>query len=97
MTNADLTLVSVEQSETLTYNGDDQSAQVTASATSVNDQPVTFTYSSTVDGTYSATVPAFKNAGEYTVYYRAAAPNHNDSTGSFTVTIDRKAATVTAD
>ena len=85
---AALTGVSVEQAGTLTYNGSAQSARVNAAATAVKDQQVNFTYSAEENGTYSAAVPAFTDAGTYTVYYKASAPNHVTATGSFTVTID---------
>ena len=85
---AELTGVSVEQTGTLTYNTHKQRADVTAQATAVNGQQVTFTYSAEENGTYSAAVPAFMDAGTYTVYYKASAPNHVTATGSFTVTID---------
>ena len=43
-------------------------------------------------------VPTFTNAGNnYTVYYKANAANHNEASGSFTVTIGKKALTITAD
>lgn len=85
---AELTGVSVEQTGTLTYNTHKQRADVTAQATAVNSQQVTFAYSAEENGTYSADVPAFTDAGTYTVYYKASAPNHVTATGSFTVTID---------
>ncbi len=93
---ATLTNVSVVQRGTLTYNGEEQMATVTASATAVNDQPVTFTYCATENGTYSKTIPAFTNAGTYTVYYKATASNHQEASGQFTVTIGKKPLTITA-
>ena len=85
---AALTGVSVEQTGTLTYNGTAQTAKVNAAATAVNDQQVEFTYSAAENGTYSAAVPAFTDAGTYTVYYKANSTGHAEATGSFTVTID---------
>lgn len=85
---AELTGVSVTQTGTLTYNGTAQIAQVNAVATAVNGQKVTFTYSASENGTYSAAVPAFTDAGTYTVYYKANSTGHAEATGSFTVTID---------
>lgn len=84
---AALTGVSAEQTGTLTYNGSAQTAKINAAATAVNGQQVEFTYSASENGTYSAAVPAFTDAGTYTVYYKASAPNHVTATGSFTVTI----------
>ncbi|MCD8347174.1 MAG: YDG domain-containing protein [Lachnospiraceae bacterium] len=92
--SAGLTGVSVSQSGTLTYNGKEQTAVVTTSATTVDDSKVTFTYSTSEGGTYSDTVPALTAAGEYTVYYQAAAANYTTVSGYFTVTIAQK--TVTA-
>lgn len=80
--------VSVEQTGTLTYNGTAQTAKVNAAATAVNGQQVEFTYSAAENGTYSAAVPAFTDAGTYTVYYKANSTGHTEATGSFTVTID---------
>ncbi len=94
ITSAELTGVSVSQSGTLTYNGEEQIAVVSTSATTVDNSEVTFTYSTSEGGTYSDTVPAFTTAGMYTVYYRAAAANYTTVSGSFTVTIVQK--TVTA-
>ena len=85
---AALTGVSVEQTSTLTYNGTAQTAKVNAAATAVNGQQVEFTYSAAENGTYSAAVPAFTDAGTYTVYYKANSTGHAETTGSFTVTID---------
>lgn len=85
---AALTGVSVEQTGTLTYNGTAQTAKVNAAATAVNGQQVEFTYSAAENGTYSAAVPAFTDAGTYTVYYKTNSTGHAEATGSFTVTID---------
>lgn len=84
---ADLSEVTVKQTGTLTANGSAQTPTVSADAVSVNSQPVTFTYSKEEKGTYGADVPAFTEAGDHTVYSKASAPNHKDTTGSFTVTI----------
>lgn len=89
---ANLADVKVEQVGTLTYTGEAQTPVVSANATVVNNQPITFTYSTEQNGTYGA-LPSFENAGIYTVYYKATAPNHNAATGSFEVKIDK--ATVT--
>ncbi len=100
ITKADLKDVSVSQAKDLMYNGEEQTVEVDAAATSVNDQPVTFKYSASEDGEFSDEVPAFKEAGEYTVYYIASAPNHNDASGTFTVKIkqaDTNSVTVSMD
>lgn len=81
--------VSVQQTGTLTYSGKPQTANVTTSATAVNNETVTFAYSAEQNGTYSAEVPAFTDAGTHTVYYKASAADHNDATGSFAVTLGK--------
>ncbi len=87
--NAALTNVSVSQNGTLTYNGSAQTPQVTTSATAVNNQTVTFTYSTTEGGTYGD-MPTFTNVADGgTVYYKASAPNHDTASGSFTVTMNK--------
>ena len=87
---AALTDVSVRQTGTLRYTGSSQQASVETSAAAVNDQPVTFTYCDSANGTFRADVPSFTDAGAHTVYYKVAAPNHETATGSFTVTIARQ-------
>ena len=87
--NAELTNVSASQNGTLTYTGSAQTPQVTTAATAVNNQTVTFTYSLTEDGEYGD-MPTFTNVADGgTVFYKASAANHNDATGSFTVTMNR--------
>ena len=93
---AALSGVSAQQSGTLTYTGQPQSASVTTAATTVDGKPVIFTYSAKEDGDYTDVVPAFTNAGDYPVYYKASAANHAEVTGRFTVTIGRAAAIFTA-
>ena len=69
------------------YDGQTHSITVTA------DDGVTVTYST--DGTnYSVTNPAYTDAGEHTIYYKAVKANHNDVTGSVAVKIAK--ATLTA-
>ncbi len=85
--NADITNVSFVQTNTLVYDGDQKTATITPSATVVNNQSVTYTYCDTIDGTYTSSVPTFTPAGNHTVYYKANAANHNEKTGSFTITI----------
>ena len=84
---AELTDVSVSQTGTLTYTGEPQTATVSASATSVNNQTITFTYYDTEEDTYTNEVPSFTDAGTYTVDYKVSAANHEDATGTFEVTI----------
>lgn len=86
---AALTNVSVTANE-LTYNGSEQTATVNKTATAVGQNSVTFTYSEDENGAYSENVPAFKNAGTYTVYYKASANNHVTADGSFTVKVNKR-------
>ena len=86
---ADLDDVEVRQIGTLTYNGGDAlTPTVSANAIAVNNQPITFTYCTEQNGTYGS-LPSFTEAGTYTVYYKATAPNHNEATGSFTVIVNK--------
>lgn len=57
---------------------------------------VTITYSTEKDGTYSAELPMFMNAGVYPVYYEMEC-NGETSKAVTTLEITKKAATVTAD
>ena len=79
--------VSVNASRMYYYTGEEQIASIIASGQSVDSTPVTFTYSTTENGIYTSEVPAFTDAGTYTVYYKAEAANHEPATGTFTVTI----------
>ena len=79
--------VSVNASRMYYYTGEEQIASIIASGESVDGTPVTFTYSTTENGIYTSEVPAFTDAGTYTVYYKAEAANHEPATGTFTVTI----------
>ena len=88
--------MSVAQKNTLTYTGEALTPEVTARATTVDGAQVSFTYSTAEEGTYSAALPSFEEAGEHTVYYRASAPNHNDYGSSFTVTVGKANPTVAA-
>ena len=84
---ADLTGVAVAQQGSLVYNGGAAlTPEVSVTAVSMGGQEVKFTYAMAQNGTYGA-MPSFTEAGEYTVYYKASAPEHNDSYGSFTVTV----------
>ena len=85
---ADMTAVTVTG-----YGGEyDKAAHgavVNASAVTVDGSEVTFTYAQSEEGEYSATAPSYTNAGVYTVWYKASAANHNEESGSFTVTISK--------
>ena len=84
---AKLTTVSVKASR-MYYTGEAQIASIIASGQSVDNTPVTFTYSDKVDGNYTSDGPTFTDAGTYTAYYKAEAANHEPATGTFTVIID---------
>ena len=71
----------------LYYTGQPQRAGVSAAGLGVCGERPTFTYSAEENGTYTSEVPAFTDAGTYTVYYKAEAANHEPTTGSFTVSI----------
>ncbi len=89
ITLAEIMEVSVSQNGTLTYTGEAQTPSVNATATTVDNTAVTFTYCATEDGTYTAELPAFTNAGTYTVYFKANAANHEESSGSFEIVVGK--------
>lgn len=89
---AAITGVAVTQTGKLPYNGKAQIAEVRTTAVTKDSASVAFTYSAAENGTYAAAVPAFTDAGTYTVYYKADAENHETAAGSFKVTIDKAAA-----
>ena len=84
---AELTDISISQTNVLVYTGDPLSATVETTGKTVDDSEIKFEYSTEKDGEYTDTIPAFANAGEYTVYYRATAENHAEKIGKFTVTV----------
>ncbi len=67
----------------------------TKSATTVNDMKQTWTYSFTEGGGYQPAL-TLEDAGGYTVYYKITADNHNEYSGSFTVTIGKAQVTISA-
>ncbi len=81
-----LTGVSVSADGSLNYNGYMQEPRV---ITKVDQSDVRFMYATSRDGAFTSDVPRFKNAGEYTVYYRAEKPGYETAAGSFKVTIDK--------
>lgn len=89
---ADLTNVSVGLASPLTYTGEPQTPVFAGSADTVDGSPATFAYSTSESGSYDDEI-SFTNAGTYTVYYKASAPNHNDATGSFEVTVAKQVVT----
>jgi len=85
---AQLRDVSVRQIGTLTYDGSNQTPAVEAKAYTIGDTPAEITYSMAEEGTYGD-LPSFEMPGDYTVYYKAAAKNHETVNGSFTVTMNK--------
>ncbi len=91
---ATITDVSVEPDGKLTYNGGTAvTPTVSANAVAVNDQLITFAYSTAENGIYGS-MPSFIEADTYTVYYKVTAPNHSEAKGSFTVTVNKAAVDV---
>lgn len=86
---AELQNVHVEQNGELFYNGKEQSATTKkhADVTFGSSEQVQFTYGLSEDGTFTDSVPAFKNRGSYFVYYKASYPNYNDYIGPLEVII----------
>ena len=77
-----------------TYDGNEHTGSVSVT---VPASGATIKYG-TASGTYNlASVPKYKNAGTYTVYYQVTADGYLPASGSFKVTINPKALTVTAD
>ena len=90
--NAQIKNVSVRQMMELTYNGREQLPEVTATGSTIGGTAITFRYGLTAvqaaDETQALkTVPAFTDAGIYTVYYTASAANHDSVSGSFEIEI----------
>ena len=86
--NAQVENAVVTQWGTLIYSGEPQQPTVDARAEVKGGQTVTWKYS-TSQGDYTETMPSFTDAGTYTVYFEASAPNHEPAYGSFGVTVDR--------
>ena len=86
---AELSDVSVKQKAPLTYTGSELTAEVETTGQTVDGSKISFEYSTEKDGEYSNKVPAFVQAGEYTVYYKAMAKNHVEVTGTFKVTVKK--------
>lgn len=59
-------------------------------AESVNTQPIEYSFSLEQNGDYTTTNPQFVNAGQYVVYYKISAPNHEDYKGSYTAVINKR-------
>ena len=90
--NAQIKNVSVRQMMELTYNGREQLPEVTATGSTIGGTAITFHYGLTAEQAADENewlnyVPAFTDAGTYTVYYTASAANHDSVSGSFEIEI----------
>lgn len=90
--NAKIQNVSVRQVMELTYNGREQLPEVTATGSTTGGTAITFHYGLTAEQAADENewlnyVPAFTDAGIYTVYYTASAANHDSVSGSFEIEI----------
>ena len=90
--NAKIQNVSVRQMMELTYNGQDQLPEVTATGSTIGGTAITFRYGLTAEQAadekqWLSNVPTFTDAGTYTVYYTASAANHDSVSGSFEIKI----------
>ena len=90
--NAKIQNVSVRQMMELTYNGSEQLPEVTATGSTIGGTAITFHYGLTAEQAADENewlnyVPAFTDAGIYTVYYTASAANHDSISGSFEIEI----------
>ena len=91
----------ITRSGTLTVTGTDYTGIYDGEAhgdAATSNVPVgtTITYSVN-DGTYSAAVPTITNVGTVNVKVKAENPNYVTATGSYTLTVAKRAATITVD
>ncbi|MGN0480985.1 MAG: beta strand repeat-containing protein, partial [Lachnospiraceae bacterium] len=86
---------------TIRYTASDYSGTYDGQSHSINvavDFPTGTTITYSTDGTnYGSNKPSFTNEGTYTVYYRITKDNYDTINGLRTVTINKKALTITAD
>ena len=86
---ADLSNVAVEvTSDDFLCDGTIKKPTLSTSGKTVTNSDPVFTYSDTIDGTYSEEIPGFTTAGTHTIYWKASAEYHNDVTGSVTFNIN---------
>ena len=80
------------------YDGSPHSITVdTNKITTVNHQPITIKYGTTVGAYDLDAAPTATNVSDSkTVYYKITAPNHEEKTGTATITINKANATITA-
>ena len=84
-------ITNIPEKTTVEYDGEEHTVDTTEVP-----ENVTITYATEKDGTYSAQLPMFTNAGVYPVYYEMTC-NGETSKAVTTLEITKKAATVTAD
>ena len=97
ITNAELAAPTTPTNH-LVYNGTNTTngtAQNCPGVTGVASD-ISVQYSTTEDGTYVASTPTIKNAGQTTVWYKLTKTNYNDKIGSYTCYMDTKEMTVSA-
>ncbi len=78
------------------YDGNSHSIKVdTSKITTVNNQPIIIKYGTTVGAYNLDAAPTATNVSESkTVYYKITAPNHEEKTGTATITINQAAQTI---
>ncbi|MBQ7463422.1 MAG: InlB B-repeat-containing protein, partial [Lachnospiraceae bacterium] len=81
----------------LSYNGQEQPLVTAGSITGRSSASGKVLYSLSKNDGYTDTVPTGKNAGSYTVYYRALKGDETISSGSIDVSIGKRAAYIAAD
>lgn len=92
ITNAKLSDVDVKQLYDLTYTGNPQQPETQSTGNTVDNTAIAFHYGLTAEQAadekqWLSNVPAFTDAGIYTVYYTASAANHDSVSGSFEIEI----------
>jgi len=88
ISKADIQNVKVTVSGTYNYNGELQTPAISRMSSTFGDQNMTWTYSTSQNGTYTSTLPSFKNPGEHVIYFKITADYHNDYNGSFVFVIN---------
>lgn len=84
--NADFDEYEVTLKEELVYTGSPLTPVVEEIAVTKGNQTASFTYSLSENGVYGA-MPTFTYAGNYELYYKVSAENHNDSGGYLTIEV----------
>lgn len=96
LTNASVTIklgeldVTAPQTFRCTYDG----AEHSFNAVTCSTEGAKITYSETVDGTYTETIPTKKNAGDYDLYYKVEKDGYTTVTGKTTLKIEKRNVTI---